>query len=76
VLGSAARILPLDLGFDRGGSAAARLGRWLNWPRDSSDLLQEHDLKPWQEKMWCIAELDEQYIERMEDVLDVYERPY
>lgn len=39
-------------------------------------LLQEHDLKPWQEKMWCIAELDEQYIERMEDVLDVYERPY
>lgn len=39
-------------------------------------LLQEHDLKPWQEKMWCIAELDAQYIERMEDVLDVYERPY
>ncbi len=39
-------------------------------------LLQEHDLKPWQEKMWCIAELDTQYIQRMEDVLDVYERPY
>jgi transposase len=39
-------------------------------------ILQEHDLKPWQEKMWCIAELDEQYIERMEDVLDVYELPY
>lgn len=39
-------------------------------------ILQEHDLKPWQEKMWCIAELDEEYIERMEDVLDVYERPY
>lgn len=39
-------------------------------------ILQEHDLKPWQEKMWCIAELDEEYIARMEDVLDVYERPY
>jgi transposase len=39
-------------------------------------ILQEHDLKPWQEKMWCIAELNEEYIQRMEDVLDVYERPY
>lgn len=39
-------------------------------------ILQEHDLKPWQEKMWCIAELDEEYIARMEDVLDVYEKPY
>lgn len=39
-------------------------------------ILQEHDLKPWQEKMWCIADLNEEYIERMEDVLDVYERPY
>lgn len=39
-------------------------------------ILQEHDLKPWQEKMWCIGDLDEEYIRRMEDVLDVYERPY
>src|ERR1700728_2193244 len=39
-------------------------------------ILQEHDLKPWQEKMWCIGDLNEEYIERMEDVLDVYERPY
>lgn len=39
-------------------------------------ILQEHDLKPWQEKMWCIGELDKEYIERMEDILDVYERPY
>lgn len=39
-------------------------------------ILQEHDFKPWQEKMWCIAELDNEYIERMEDVLDVYEKPY
>lgn len=39
-------------------------------------ILQEHDLKPWQEKMWCIEEITEEYIERMEDVLEVYERPY
>lgn len=39
-------------------------------------ILQEHDLKPWQEKMWCIGKLDEEYIRRMEDVLDVYARHY
>jgi hypothetical protein len=39
-------------------------------------ILQEHDLKPWREKMWCIGKLSEEYIERMEDVLDVYEKPY
>ncbi len=26
--------------------------------------------------MWCINELSEEYINRMEDVLDVYEKPY
>ena len=39
-------------------------------------ILHEHDLKPWQEKMWCIGELNEEYIRKMEDVLEVYERPY
>ena len=39
-------------------------------------ILQGHDLKPWQEKMWCIGKLNEEYIRKMEDVLDVYERPY
>ncbi|MBF0300853.1 MAG: IS630 family transposase [Oligoflexia bacterium] len=39
-------------------------------------ILQEHDLKPWQEKMWCIPKLDEEFITRMEDVLDVYEKEY
>jgi hypothetical protein len=37
-------------------------------------ILKEHDLKPWQQSMWCIANLDEEYIERMEDILDIYER--
>lgn len=26
--------------------------------------------------MWCVAELDEAYVTRMEDVLETYERPY
>jgi transposase len=39
-------------------------------------ILQEHDLKPWREKMWCIEELTEEFINQMELVLDVYARPY
>jgi transposase len=27
-------------------------------------------------KMWCVADLDDEYITKMEDVLEVYERPY
>ena len=26
--------------------------------------------------MWCVAELNDDYIARMEDVLETYERPY
>jgi hypothetical protein len=26
--------------------------------------------------MWCVAEVNEAYLERMEDVLELYERPY
>lgn len=39
-------------------------------------ILQEHDFKPWREKMWCIAQLDDEYIERMEALLDLYEKPH
>ena len=27
-------------------------------------------------KMWCVAELNEEYISKMEDVLETYEKPY
>ena len=37
-------------------------------------ILKEHDIKPWQQKMWCIPKMDEKYIERMEKILDIYER--
>jgi transposase len=39
-------------------------------------LLQEHDLKPWLEKMWCVPKFDQEYIDRMERLLDTYELPY
>ena len=34
--------------------------------------LAEDDLKPWLRKMWCIAEVNDSYVARMEDVLDLY----
>jgi transposase len=38
--------------------------------------MAEMPLKPWQEKMWCIPEINAEYVARMEDVLQLYaERP-
>src|SRR6185312_9941377 len=34
--------------------------------------LDELQLKPWQEKMWCIPKVDAEFVARMEDVLDLY----
>jgi hypothetical protein len=38
--------------------------------------LEGHDLKLWRQKMWRVAELNHEYIEKMEDVLAVYEKSY
>ena len=38
-------------------------------------LLASHDLKPWREKMWCVTQLDQEYIACMEDALKIYEKP-
>jgi len=32
--------------------------------------LAENDLKPWRKDMWCIPQVDGEYVARMEDVLD------
>jgi hypothetical protein len=37
-------------------------------------LFQSHVLKPWREKMWCVADPNEEYITRMDDVLALYEK--
>ena len=34
--------------------------------------LVENDLKPWRKEMWCIPQVDAEYVARMEDVLDLY----
>ena len=39
-------------------------------------ILEEHDLKPWQQRSWCVPDLDDEFVERMEDVLKIYEKPY
>jgi transposase len=37
--------------------------------------LTENDLKPWRKDMWCIPQVDAEYVARMEDVLDLYAEP-
>ena len=37
--------------------------------------LGELQLKPWQEKMWCIPKVDAEFVARMEDVLALYAEP-
>jgi transposase len=40
-------------------------------------VMQKNQLKPWQEKEWCIGPVgDEEYVYHMEDVLTVHECPY
>ena len=34
--------------------------------------LAENHLKPWRKAMWCIPQIDAEYVARMEDVLDLY----
>ena len=34
--------------------------------------LAENDLKPWRKDMWCIPQVDADYVARMEEVLDLY----
>lgn len=37
--------------------------------------LDELQLKPWQEKMWCIPKVDAEFVARMEDMLALYAEP-
>jgi len=37
--------------------------------------LGELQLKPWQEKMWCIPKVDAEFVARMEDILALYAEP-
>jgi transposase len=37
--------------------------------------LAENHLKPWRKDMWCIPQVDGEYVARMENVLDLYAEP-
>jgi hypothetical protein len=37
--------------------------------------LAGNDLKPWRKDMWCIPQVDAEYVARMEDVLELYAEP-
>ena len=37
--------------------------------------LAENHLKPWRKDMWCIPQVDGEYVAHMEDVLDLYAEP-
>ena len=37
---------------------------------------KKNEIKPWQVETYCIGQPSAQYVSKMEDVLDVYQRPY
>src|ERR1041385_8475416 len=46
-------------------------------PRDRAAHAQKNELKPWLKKGWCLPEgPSADFVAAMEDVLDVYHRPY
>jgi hypothetical protein len=57
---------------------------WWSWgnalarePRDGAHRTQKNELKPWLKQCWCIPpEANAAFVWRMEDVLEVYTRPY
>lgn len=38
--------------------------------------VKKNELKPWQVKQWCMPEASGDFVAKMEDVLEVYHRPY
>jgi len=37
--------------------------------------LKDNELKPWQKKMWCLSDMNAEYVAQMELVLDIYAEP-
>ena len=40
------------------------------------EVMKKNEIKPWLVKEWCIPEADAEFVAKMEDVLEVYQRPY
>ena len=58
----------------RASSNAGNCGKYI--AHRYSGLFKKNEIKPWLQKAWCIPEPSAEFVERMEDVLDVYKRPY
>ncbi len=51
--------------------------RGLGWPGNGQTGAKKNELKPWLKKQWCIPpEHNAEFVFHMEDVLEVYQRPY
>ena len=40
------------------------------------NVMEKNEIKPWLVEEWCIPRADAEFVAKMEDVLDVYQRPY
>src|SRR5204862_8580 len=59
------------------GSCGAAQDRGSLFDRDGPSDASKNELKPWRKKMWCIApEANAEFVCAMENVLEVYKRPY
>ena len=46
----------------------------LHLPGDGQAGVEKNELKPWRKKEWRIPKVSAEFVARMEDVLDLYER--
>jgi hypothetical protein len=66
----------VDASTTRRQSGRIGLGN-VDQPGDGSADAKKNDIKPWLTQYWCLPkEHDAEFVWRMEDVLDVYARPY
>src|SRR5206468_1066841 len=76
VLGTARRPCPLDLTAARRPLRAARWGG-RPFPRTGATSVKKSQLKPWLKECWVIPpKANAAFVAAMEDVLEVYTRPY
>ena len=58
------------------GRTGAPWGRGEYFRHSGDGNTEKNELKPWQKKEWCIPKPGAEFVARMEDILDVYQRPY
>ena len=75
LLGPADRICSLDTVAVGGETYHFGTGR-LHHQEHPLQAAQKNAIKPWQVKTWCIGTPSARFVAKMEDVLEVYARPY